>query len=178
LHLGCSVTLTARDPWPRCWVPCNFPRSPTHTRARFLPGAQQDLVRRFLRLADATGLSSFLPFHSTLCDTLLPQEPVTFPRTRLAAAPPLVPVLSAPFHSYFIQTPSSIRHTLSSIPSIFISINSLQDARFKQVAWRCRPHGLEAALPSDVDGTRPGYVLHRVGQLSAPGCVIYQGFRL
>jgi hypothetical protein len=30
LHLGCSVTLTARDPWPRCWAPATSPGLP-HT---------------------------------------------------------------------------------------------------------------------------------------------------
>jgi hypothetical protein len=176
LHLGCSVTLTARDPWPRCWAPATSPGLP-HTHEH---GSCREHNKTWYAAScdwpTPPGFSSFLPFHSTLCDTLLPQEPVTFPRTRLPQHP-----LSFP-SSLLLFIPTSSKHLLPSVthtlPSIPISINSNQDARFKQVAWRRRPHGLEAALPSDVNGTRPGYVLHRVGQLSAPGCVIYQGFRL
>jgi F0F1-type ATP synthase membrane subunit c/vacuolar-type H+-ATPase subunit K len=64
------------------------------------------------------------------------------------------------------------RHTLN--PST-LSSPSFQNARLKQVDSLRRPHGLEAACPSDVDDAQSGYVHGGPAVISPPawGRVIY-----
>lgn len=100
------------------------------------------------------------PCHCICCDTLMPQEPVPARACHPLSFPPsfFLPFLFYPTSDHHCHTPSS--HQFHPTTS--------KNVRLKPVARRRRPYGHEAACSFDVNGTRTGYVLHRVGRPSAP----------